>query len=159
MAQITNADTFTLIIHTGYDQRLSTIAMRSSGFKNKNLEDVFSTFVDETVDSEDDPYYIIAVSGKGGVKAERFGTLAPTYPSILLDLATVAEKEIVESHICVGNVTLAKSFDLVQALTNPGRYTPKPYFFFTCYGTDSVEIKTATSGRRFIIIELATESG
>jgi len=165
MAQISNDMTFTLIIHTGYDERLTSSGLKSIDFahhNNRNVEDVFDAFVDEKRDS-DDPDYIIAVSATAyydvpivGVK-ETYGTLADTYPSILLDLATVADKYTVDSHICVGNVTLAKSVDLVQAVINPGKYSAEPYSFFACFGMDSMEIKTATSGRRFIIVELATE--
>ena len=169
MTQISNDETFTLIVHTGYDERLTKSAMKSDNFKQykiKTIENVFDTFVDETGDSEDTDY-IIAVSAKHSAKykipvdgvKETYGSLADTYPSILLDLTTVADEEIVDSHICVGNVTLAKSFDLVQALTNPGKHKGQPFFFFRCYGTESIEIKTATSGRRFIIVILSTESG
>ena len=172
MSQISNDDTFILIIHTGYEERLTSTGLKANE-DYKNIKDVFgiNEFRDpEELGPKNCKDYIVAISAKHseyydvpkeGVK-EVYGSnlfethLVDSYPSILLDLATVVKKEVSDSHICVGNVNFANAFNLIQNLSNPTGIEYTNAFFEYIY-VASIEIKIANSGRKFIIAELNTE--
>ena len=130
MAQITNADTFTVIIPT---ESITSLADET------DIDVVDIDTIEDVVKSFGLSNYII------GISKQTWGTEADTYPSILQDLETVTKKKVVDRHICVGSISLAQSVEIIQTLIT------SEYFA----GIASMEIKTATtSGRRFIIAKL-----